>query len=70
MAGTAAMPPPISGGPGAAPPATETAKDSPATNPTATLTKEKESNSMPMAGQGNNHSSESLEPGKATTPRP
>jgi hypothetical protein len=36
--------------------------DSPATQPMAPLTKEKEVNSMPLAGQGNSHSSPSLDP--------
>jgi len=35
--------------------------DSKATHPMAPLSKEKEVNSMPLAGQGNNHSSPSLE---------
>ena len=43
--------------------AAPTATDSAATNPMGTLTKEAESKSMPMAGQGNNHSSPSLETG-------
>jgi hypothetical protein len=37
------------------------AVDSQATRPMDSLTKEKEVNSMPLAGQGNNHSSPSLE---------
>ena len=41
------------------------AKDSPVTDPLSPLTKSTESNSMPMAGHGNNHSSESLNPVKA-----
>ena len=41
--------------------ATGTAKDSPATDPKATLSKEDESKAMPMAAHGNNHSSPSLE---------
>ena len=41
------------------------AKDSPATNPLSPMTKSEEANSMPFAGQGNNHSSESLNPVKA-----
>jgi hypothetical protein len=42
------------------------AVDSAATRPMDSLSKEKEVNSMPLAGQGNNHSSPSLEksPGK------
>ena len=43
------------------------AKDSPATNPLSPMTKSEEANSMPFAGQGNNHSSESLNPVKATS---
>jgi hypothetical protein len=39
-----------------------TAKDSAATDPKGTLTKTEETNSMPMAAHGNNHSSPSLEP--------
>lgn len=53
-------PPPIAGG--AAP--SETAKDSASTGPMEKLSKDEESKSMPMAGQGNNHSSPSLEPAK------
>jgi len=37
--------------------------DSAATNPMGTLDKEEQSKSMPMAGQGNNHSSPALEQG-------
>ena len=40
---------------------TATARDSPATDPKGTLTKEEEAKAMPMAGHGNNHSSPSLE---------
>jgi hypothetical protein len=36
--------------------------DSPTTQPMAPLSKEKEVNSMPLAGQGNSHSSPSLDP--------
>ncbi len=39
----------------------ETARDSAATNPNGTMSKGQESNSMPMAGQANNHSSTELE---------
>jgi hypothetical protein len=49
-----------------APSAATTAKDSPATDPMGTLTKSEAANTMPMAGQANNHSSESLNPGKVT----
>ena len=42
-----------------------TAKDSPVTDPLKPLTKSQEANSMPLAGHGNNHSSESLNPVKA-----
>ncbi len=42
----------------------ETAKDSAATGPMEKLSKEEESKSMPMAGQGNNHSSPALETAK------
>jgi hypothetical protein len=41
--------------------ASSTAIDSPATNPMGTLTKEDEQNARPLAGQGNNPSSPSLE---------
>ena len=43
---------------------TETAKDTPANSPMGKLTKEEEAKSMPMAGQGNNHSSPSLDSSK------
>lgn len=46
-------------------PAAPTAKDSPVTDPLGALTKAEESNSMPLAGHGNNHSSESMNPVKA-----
>ncbi len=42
----------------------ETAKDSASTGPMQKLSKEEESKSMPMAGQGNNHSSPALDPAK------
>ncbi len=42
--------------------------DSPATDPVKPLTKEEESNSMPMAGHGNNHSSPSLPGPKSKSP--
>jgi len=42
--------------------AKSTAVDSPATNPTAPLSKDDEVNAMPLAGHGNNHSSPSLAP--------
>ena len=47
-----------------------TATDSPATSPLSSLTKPEESNSMPMAGHGNNHSSESMNPVKAKSVAP
>ena len=50
-------PPPIATGTSP----TETAKDSASTGPMEKLSKDEESKSMPMAGQGNNHSSPSLE---------
>ena len=62
--------PPVPSGPGPVTPPTvdagARAVDSPATRPMDSLSKEKEVNSMPLAGQGNNHSSPSLEkpPGK------
>ena len=46
------------------------AMDSPATEPLNPLTKSTESNSMPMAGHGNNHSSESMNPVKAKSSAP
>jgi hypothetical protein len=49
----------------AVPAETITAKDSPVTDPMKTMTKSEEANSMPLAGQGNNHSSESMNPVKA-----
>jgi hypothetical protein len=39
----------------------ETARDSAATNPQGTMSKEQESKSMPMAGQGGSHSSTALD---------
>ena len=42
----------------------ETAKDTAANTPMEKLSKEEEAKSMPMAGQGNNHSSPSLDAGK------
>lgn len=69
---TAATPPPAASAPpvaavpipplpaaGAAP--SDTAKDTTANTPMGTLTREEASKSMPMAGQGNNHSSPSLD---------
>ena len=53
-------PPPVAAGVSSS----ETAKDSTATDPKGILSKDEESKSMPMAGQGNNHSSPSLEPPK------
>ena len=41
------------------------ATDSPTTDPLGTLTKSEQSNSMPMASHGNNHSSEAMNPVKA-----
>ena len=40
------------------------ATESPATNPLGTLTRDDEVKSLPLAGQGNNHSSPSLEQGE------
>lgn len=45
-------------------PEAPTAKDSPATNPLGNLSKQEQANSMPLAGHGNNHSSESMSPTK------
>lgn len=54
--------PPATASVGAQPPTpAQTAKDSPATQPTSSLTKEEEKTAMPMAAHGNNHSSPSLE---------
>ncbi len=58
----AAVPIPPLPASGAAP--SETAKDSASTAPMSTLSKDEASKSMPMAGQGNNHSSPSLDPTK------
>jgi hypothetical protein len=55
----AAVPTPPVPAAGVAP--NETAKDSAASTPMGTLTKEEASKSMPMAGQGNNHSSPALD---------
>lgn len=51
-------------------PAAPTSRDDSSTRPRGDLTKAEESNSMPKAGQANNHSSPSLEPGKPTAVRP
>ena len=45
-------------------PSGPTARDAPDTAPLAPLTKEQEKSGMPLAGHGNNHSSESLEPAR------
>ena len=47
-------------------PAAPTSRDDASTRPRGDLTKAEESNSMPKAGQANNHSSPSFEPGKAS----
>ncbi len=52
--------PPIPATP-ASPEVTARGKDTPANAPMSTLTKEKEANSMPLAGQANGHSSPSLD---------
>jgi hypothetical protein len=57
----AVSPPAVTTPPPAAGTADATAKDTPANNPTGTLTKAEESNAMPKAGQANNHSSTSME---------
>jgi hypothetical protein len=44
----------------------QTARDSGAGNPSGNLQKNEESSAMPQAGHGNNHSSSSLESGKAS----
>jgi hypothetical protein len=54
-----AVPVPPAPGPAANP--AETSRDSASTNPKGTMTKEQESQSMPMAGQANNHSSTALD---------
>jgi hypothetical protein len=46
------------------------ATDSAATDPKGTLTKTEETNSMPMAAHGNNHSSPSLESRPSDSPPP
>ena len=46
-------------------PAAPTSRDDASTRPRGDLTKAEESNAMPKAGQANNHSSPSLESGKA-----
>jgi hypothetical protein len=53
--------PPVSSQPA---PDSATAKDTPANNPTGTLTKEQESSAMPKAGQANNHSSPAMDKDK------
>lgn len=55
---------------GLTPPTAPTAQDSAATQPLDTLTKDKEQNTMPMAGQANNHSSDALEAPKSRTAPP
>jgi len=49
-----------------APPASDepTARDTPANQPAATLTETKDKNELPLAGQVNNHSSESFQAGR------
>jgi hypothetical protein len=44
----------------------QTARDSSAGNPSGNLEKSAESSAMPQAGHGNNHSSPSMESGKAS----
>jgi len=71
---TATPPPAVSAPPVAAVPTpplptggvapSETAKDAKSNTPMGTLTKEEASKSMPMAGQGNSHSSPSLDTAK------
>lgn len=71
---TATPPPAVSAPPVAAVPTpplpaagvalSETAKDTAANTPMGTLSKEEASKSMPMAGQGNNHSSPALDTAK------
>lgn len=46
--------------------ATATARDTSANAPAETLTPEKESSQMPLAGQANNHSSPAFEKGNGT----
>jgi hypothetical protein len=50
---------------GQAPAPADAGKDSPATQPASTLSESEEENKMPLAGHGNNHSSDSLKSGKA-----
>jgi len=49
-----------------APPAPDepTARDTPANQPAATLTEQKDKSELPLAGQVNNHSSESFQAGR------
>lgn len=57
----ASMPPAIPAQPPTGTNPAETSKDSAATNPKGTMSKEEESKSMPMAGQGGSHSSTALD---------
>lgn len=59
----ASIPPPSTSG-GTSTEAAARGTDSAATNPMGTMSKRQESESMPMAGQGNSHSSPSIEPAK------
>jgi hypothetical protein len=55
------VPPATAAGPASAPP--DAGKDSPATQPASTLSETEEKSKMPLAGHGNNHSSDSLKAG-------
>lgn len=48
---------------GQAPAPSDAGRDSPATQPASTLSESEEKNKMPLAGHGNNHSSDSLKAG-------
>lgn len=56
-------PVPASSAAGQAPAPSDAGEDSPATQPASTLSETEEENKMPLAGHGNNHSSDSLEAG-------
>lgn len=60
--GTAYPVPPASAA-GQAPAPADAGEDSPATQPASTLSEAEEESKMPLAGHGNNHSSDSLKAG-------
>jgi len=61
-AGTTYPVPPASAA-GQAPAPADAGKDSPATQPASNLSESEEKSKMPLAGHGNNHSSDSLKAG-------